>query len=190
MSHVMILSGSPSQTSRLAGLLRSVQAALVGEGYDVDWVNVRDLPAEDLVYARADSREIMATRARLERAEAVVVGTPVYKASYTGLLKAYLDLLPEKSLSGKVVLPIAIAGTTAHLLALEYALKPVLSVLGASECLQGVFALEHQVMRNLGGDVEVQPDIEKRLAEAVQELSLAIRRRHVTLERDARGGLV
>jgi FMN reductase len=48
-------------------------------------------------------------------------------------LKTYLDLLPQKALVGKRIVPIAIGGSLGHLLAIENALKPVLSVLGATE---------------------------------------------------------
>ena len=56
-----------------------------------------------------------------------------------------LDLLDEKALAGKVVLPIATGGSPAHLLALEYGLKPVLSALGARHILAGVYATDKQV---------------------------------------------
>ncbi len=56
-------------------------------------------------------------------------------------LKTLLDLLPERALQGKVVLPLATCGCTlAHLLAVDHALKPVLSALKAQEILHGVFA--------------------------------------------------
>jgi FMN reductase len=56
-----------------------------------------------------------------------------------------LDLLPQKSLAGKVILPIATGGTLGHLLAINYALKPVLSELGASQILAGVYVLDTQI---------------------------------------------
>ncbi len=64
---------------------------------------------------------------------AVVVATPIYKAAYTGGLKALFDILPQSALRGKTVLPLATGGSPAHLLAIDYALKPVLSALGASD---------------------------------------------------------
>ena len=76
----------------------------------------------------------------IEHAQAVVIATPLYKASYSGLVKTLLDLLPQAGLAGKIVLPIATGGSLAHLLALDYALKPVLSSLGARHHLPNVFA--------------------------------------------------
>ena len=81
----------------------------------------------------------------VERADLVVVGTPIYKAAYSGLLKVFLDLLPPDALRDKLVLPLATGGSPAHFLALDYALKPVLSALGARHVLDGVFATDAQL---------------------------------------------
>ena len=62
----------------------------------------------------------------------MVVSTPVYKAAYSGVLKVFLDLLPQFGLAGKVVLPLVTGGTASHVLAIDYALRPVLLALGAS----------------------------------------------------------
>jgi hypothetical protein len=66
---------------------------------------------------------------------AIVVATPIYKASYTGVLKALLDTIPPGSFAEQDVLPLATAGTLAHYLALDYALRPVLTFLGARDIL-------------------------------------------------------
>jgi FMN reductase len=70
------------------------------------------------------------------------VATPIYKAAYTGLLKALLDLLPQYAFADKSVLPLATGGTTAHVLAIDYALRPVLTSLGAAHVAQGYFVLD------------------------------------------------
>ncbi|HEY9910193.1 MAG TPA: NAD(P)H-dependent oxidoreductase [Thermosynechococcaceae cyanobacterium] len=53
----------------------------------------------------------------------------------------------RKALLGKVILPIAMGGTIAHPLAIDYALKPVLSELGAWHLLGGVYAVDKQITR-------------------------------------------
>ncbi len=72
----------------------------------------------------------------------VVVATPVYKAAYTGLLKAFLDVLPRQTLLDKTVFPIAPGGSLAHLLTIDFAFKPVLSALGAQHVLNGLYCPE------------------------------------------------
>jgi FMN reductase len=87
---------------------------------------VLDLPAAALLRADVTHPSIRSAVAAVDLADALVVGTPVYKASFSGLLKTFLDVLPQKALVGKTVLPLASGGTIAHLLSIDYALRPVL----------------------------------------------------------------
>lgn len=72
-------------------------------------LKVRDFPAEDLLHAHFDSPAVQQLQAVVASADGLVVGTPVYKASFTGALKVLLDLLPERALAHKVVLPWPVA---------------------------------------------------------------------------------
>jgi FMN reductase len=171
MAKIVIILGSPSVKSRLNGVLDYANEALQQLGHTLERIHVRDLPAEDLLYARFDSPAITQAQKLVEQADAVIVATPVYKASYTGILKAFLDLLPQKGLDRKTILPIAIGGTISHLLAIEYALKPLLSVLGARNLLGGVFVLETQVTWSEDGNAVLTQEILERLNEALQQLS-------------------
>jgi FMN reductase len=78
-------------------------------------------------------------------ADAIVIATPVYKASYTGILKAFLDLLPQDGLKDKLVLPLATGGSQSHLLALDYALRPVLQALDARQVFTSIYATSQQL---------------------------------------------
>jgi FMN reductase len=142
MARILLISGSPSPTSKTTALLRLVGARL---GHDVELLELRNLPAEPLLRGDTTDPQILEAVAQLEAAEAVVVGTPIYKAAYTGLLKAYLDLLPQYALAGKQLLPLATGGTPAHVLAIDYALRPVLSSLGAAHIGQGWFVLDKAI---------------------------------------------
>ncbi|GIM45175.1 FMN reductase (NADPH) [Collibacillus ludicampi] len=173
MENIVTLSGSPSLSSRLSHVLEFVHDRLAENGFQADWIRVRDLPPEDLIYARYDSPAIEQANALISKASAVIVASPVYKASYTGVLKTFLDLIPQGGLRNKIVLPLLIGGTSAHLLAIEYALKPVLSTLGARTILQGVYVLESQVQRD-GDKAELHEDIQVRLEDAIHELTEAL----------------
>ncbi|MCL6445604.1 MAG: NADPH-dependent FMN reductase [Alicyclobacillus sp.] len=171
MTRIALISGSPSEPSRLAAVLKWLSHRFEAHGIDTQTILVRDLPPEDLVFARTQSAAISRVNQVILDADAVVIGTPIYKASYTGVLKAYLDLLPVGALENKPVLPVAVGGTIAHLLALEYALKPVLSVLGATALEKSVFGLDTQFTRNeASGGYEIAPDLQDRLSDAVQAL--------------------
>ncbi|AGA58561.1 FMN reductase, SsuE family [Thermobacillus composti KWC4] len=171
---VLILSGSPNPQSRLAGIISHLETTLAARGVDVDHLAAASLPAEDLIFGRFDSPAVQEANARVARADAVIVASPVYKASYTGLLKTFLDLLPQKGLEGKTVLPVMIGGTIAHLLAIEFALKPVLSALGARRFAGEVYALDTQVERKEtpGGVIyELQDELRERLDAAAARLA-------------------
>jgi FMN reductase len=170
MSLVLTISGSPSPASRTLGLTQQLGAQLARHGLEVDSLQVRDLPAEDLLWARFDSPAIGRALAQVERARAVIIASPVYKASYTGILKAFLDLLPPAGLAGKAVLPVLTGGSTSHLLALDYALVPLLSVLGARQIVGGLFVLDSQLERRPDGGVALDPALTPRLDGVVAEL--------------------
>jgi len=104
------------------------------------------------------------------KADVVVVATPVYKAAYSGVLKVFLDLLPQTGLQGKTVLPLATGGSPNHMLALDYALRPVLQSLGAKHILPGIYATDAQVAVTESGAYEVSAEIGLRLDEAVDTL--------------------
>lgn len=175
MSMVAIVSGSPGASSRLTGLLEETRNRLEGKGIASSWIQASDLPPEDLIYARFDSAAIADANRKVAEAAAVVIGSPVYKASYSGILKTYLDLLPQGALVGKPVLPVFIGGSIAHLLAIDYALKPVLSALGARYQLGGVYAVDSQIARTEQGGFAVDDETKRRLANAADELAIAIR---------------
>src|SRR6478735_1160893 len=145
MSQVTIITGSPSKQSRSAALSEYIALYLQDEKYEVKTVHVRDLPAADLVYANFSSPAIQEAQKKVADADAVIIVSPIYKASYTGILKTFLDLIPEKGLHNKTVLPIATGGTIAYLLALDYVFKPTLSVLGATALIHGVYIVDSEV---------------------------------------------
>lgn len=114
MAKLVIISGSPSPASRLNGVLQSIESVLQQEGLGPEWIRVHELPPEDLVYTRFESLAISAANRLIEQADGLVVATPIYKAAYTGVLKAFLDLIPQRGLEGKVIMPVAIGSSAAH----------------------------------------------------------------------------
>jgi FMN reductase len=177
VSLIVTITGSPSSGSRTAQLNDLVGAALAREGFEVEAINVRDLPAEDLIAGRGDSPALRGPLALIERARGVVAATPIYKASFTGVLKSFLDLLPQFGLAGKVVLPLATGGTPAHVLAIDYALRPVLLCLGAQHVVAGLFVLDKLIERQATGGITLDPDIKNRLDGVIADFVASLRRR-------------
>jgi FMN reductase len=171
MSRVLTIAGSPSSSSRSSSVLALSRALLEQNNVDVSPLSVKDIPPEDLVFANFDSEALKRAQAMIEQAQAIIIGTPVYKASYTGVLKALLDLMPQYAFAGKTILPIATGGTITHLLSIDYAMKPLFSVLGATNILRGVFILDSQMQRDDEGTLTLDADIESRLKDSLTELT-------------------
>jgi len=176
MTTTLILTGSPSSSSRTAALSRSVGERLAKLGSDSSLLEVRSLPAEDLLHARVDAPAIAAAVERVRAAHGLVVATPVYKAAYSGLLKTFLDLLPQFGLRNKVVLPLATGGTLAHVLSIDYALRPVLKSLDALHVVAGLFVLDKQLVVGPDGALEVPADLQSKLDEALGNYVTGLRR--------------
>ncbi|MFJ1758466.1 NADPH-dependent FMN reductase [Kitasatospora sp. NPDC088134] len=174
MAVILSVSGSPSATSRTTRLLRHVDRRLAAHGHRVHALDVRTLPAGPLLAADTSDPEIARAVELFERADGVVIGTPVYKAAYSGLLKTLLDLLPQYALRGKTVLPLATGGSTAHVLAVDYALRPVLTSMGARHVTQGWFVLDRHIGSREDGGTELEHETELLLNPVVDAFSAAL----------------
>lgn len=180
---VVSLAGSPSQRSRSGVLLDAAGDWLQRHGVEVVRYAVRDFEPADLIHARFDSPVVQRFAEHVEQADGLLVATPVYKASFSGALKTLLDLLPERALQHKVVLPLATAGSSAHMLAVDYALKPVLAALKAQEMLHGVFAEDRQISYGEGdAPAQLVPVLQERLDDALEHFFAALARRPKPLD--------
>ena len=163
----LLIAGSPSERSRSAALLDAVAQRLQVRGALVDRIHIRDLSPQALLLADFGHATVVAATDQVAKARVLVVATPVYKAAYSGVLKVFLDLLPQTALKGKTVLPLATGGSPHHMLALDYALRPVLQSLGAKHILPGIYATDSQVTLSPEGSYSVHSDVAVRLDDAV-----------------------
>jgi FMN reductase len=137
--------GRPSSTRLLADRLTvAVEDAVRRAG---------ELPVSSLVELRGHGHDLLDhlftgyPSAELERvldlvgrADGLIVVTPVYAASFSGLFKLFVDVLDDKALTGKPVLLGATGGTARHSLVLEHAMRPVFTHLRAVVVPASVFA--------------------------------------------------
>ncbi|WP_225754048.1 NADPH-dependent FMN reductase [Actinotalea sp. Marseille-Q4924] len=175
MASVLVLTGSPSITSRTSALAHHVADELVLSGHDVHVLDLRDLPAAALLAADTSHPRIVDAVQAVLAADGVIVATPIYKASYSGLLKVFLDLLPQRALEGKVVLPLATGGTVAHLLAIDYSLRPVLVSLGAGHITTGRFVLDQHIDHTSGGPLLADESTRACVARTADAFRVALR---------------
>ena len=167
---VLLIAASPSLHSRSAALLDAAGQRLQARGAPAQHLPLRNLAAQALLLADTQHPDIAQAAAQVAAARVLVVATPVYKAAYSGLLKVFLDLLPQTAFQGKTVLPLATGGSPHHMLALDYALRPVLQSLAARHILPGIYASDAQIIATAQGPYTVGSDIAARLDDAVDTL--------------------
>ncbi len=178
--HLVSISGSPSRLSRSSWLLQHAVGRAGARVEHHDAIAVRELPAQALIAGDvADPRVAHAHRV-LALAQGVLIATPIYKAAYSGLLKLFLDALQSDALRGKPVLALATGGSPGHLLAIDYALKPVLSALGARTIVDAVYATDSQLPPDGCGGFHADAALLERLDQSLDALLQrpgAVRRR-------------
>ena len=167
---VLLIAASPTQPSRSAALLDAVGQRLQARGAHTELLSLRELEPRALLLADTRHPNIAQAVAQVASAQVIVVATPVYKAAYSGVLKVFLDLLAQTALQGKTVLPLATGGSPHHMLALDYALRPVLQSLGAKHILPGIYASDAQITSTAQGSYTIGTDIAARLDDAVHTL--------------------
>jgi FMN reductase len=137
------ISGSPSATSKSRALVEYALAQLKTRGAETALLDLASLPADGLLGRRQDP-EVTRALEGVGSAQVVVAGTPVYRATYTGLLKVFFDLLPQDALVGKIALPLVAGHGAAHSLAVDHGMRPLFASLGATVVASAVYATSDQ----------------------------------------------
>ena len=146
MGTIGIVVGNPKPRSRTLEVAEAVATAAADA---VGWAD-----AERIIVDLADLGPHLfdwsSTRVR-DAADAIascplaVVASPTYKASYTGLLKSYLDWFSNTGLRGVTVVPVMVGAGSQHALAVEVHLRPVLVEIGATVPTRGLYVTEAQL---------------------------------------------
>ncbi|QFZ16853.1 NADPH-dependent FMN reductase [Saccharothrix syringae] len=169
MSSILLISGSPSPVSRTGVVVSRVEQLLRASDHAVQTLHVRTLPTLSLLTEDLRDPEIGDAVASVLRADGIVVASPVYRAAYSGLVKALLDLLPKRALRGRAILPLATGGSQGFLVAMDYALNPLLAGKGADNVLRGEFVLDGDI----NGDV-IDAKADRGLCDAVDRFAHAV----------------
>ena len=149
-----VLCGNPRPASRtldVASRVADALWALAPDGSPAPHVVDLALLAPVLFASDRDVRaDVDAALAAVSGSDLLVVATPVYKGSYSGLLKAFLDFLPYGALRGTVAVPLTVMAQPHHALAGDVHLRPLLVELGAGVPTAGVVVTE--------SDLDAGPD--------------------------------
>jgi len=146
MLKVSIVVGNPkpaSRTRRVAELL--VQKLLEPDTYRCEVIDLADHTDEILVWP---SEKMARLNESVAASDLVIVASPTYKATYTGLLKAFLDRYPANGLAGVTAIPVHTGADFSHAMGPSYTLAPLLTELGAAVPGRG-FYLSLSVMDHL-----------------------------------------
>lgn len=135
----------PSSSRLLADRLASATEAALqqrGRTVELDVVELREYAREltNHLLTGFPAGRLAELIERVVDADALVVVSPIFSGSYSGLFKTFFDVLEPEVLAGKPVLIGATGGTARHSLALEYALRPLFSYLRTVVVPTAVFA--------------------------------------------------
>jgi FMN reductase len=174
----------PSRTAALVSAITAQVAALSGassrliELVDVGPQLFPPFNPEGLKSFSRDSlpREGRSAIEAIETADALVVGTPVYKGSYTGAFKHLFDLVRPNALVGKPVLLSATAGTPLHGLVAEHQLRPLFGFFNAVTLPTTVFALEGDFQNYQIEKAELAARVKRAATEFAELLGKTVRR--------------
>ncbi|MFE5407518.1 NADPH-dependent FMN reductase [Microbacterium sp. NPDC056569] len=137
MSSIVVLVGNPQPASRTRLVAEEVARRLAERsGADVEpTIDLADVAGSLFRFPDAG---IDALLERVASADVLIVASPTYKATYTGLLKAFLDRHGADALAGVTAVPLLTIGGPGHALAVEHGLRPLLVELGASTPTRGI----------------------------------------------------
>jgi len=146
-SIVVVTAGlsQPSSTRMLGEQLGAATTARLNEldePAEVRIVELRELAHQltDHLLTGFPGNDLRAALDAVAHADAVITVSPIFSASYSGLFKTFFDVLEPGSLTGKPVLIGATGGSERHSLALEHAIRPLLSYLRALVVPTAVYA--------------------------------------------------
>lgn len=174
LPNLLVITASASPTSRSERLGHFILSLLKQRYGMTDVLSLRTLPPAPLLQADVTNAEIAKAVELVSAADAIVVTTPTYKGAYSGLLKTFLDLLPQYALRGKVILPIATGGTIAHVQMLDHALRPILQTMWPRHIGQGCFVLDQHIQVNEDGKVTLAENGLPLLLDVVEQFEMAI----------------
>ncbi|APG95158.1 FMN reductase [Sinorhizobium americanum] len=176
---ILGLSGNVKRPSRTASLV-DVMASAVESRFggvkrvinlaDAAPVLFRALRADQL---ESEGREIIDA---VETADVLVVGSPVYRASYTGALKHLFDLVDYRALAGRPVLLAATGGSPLHALMIEHQLRPLFGFFNALSLPTSIYAVETDFVDNRLTNPAVLERVDRAIADLARLLPVSPQR--------------
>lgn len=169
---------TPSSSRRLIDLtLAQIGRRIAADSRVIDIATLGSLA----VHSRdAAGNELETALRAVEEADLIVAATPVYKGSYSGLFKHFVDLLDYRSLVGTPVALLATGGSERHALVIEHQLRPLFAVFQAQVLGTGLFVTAKDMADGRVTDPAAQSRFERLVDEAVDALTARSTAKHRT----------
>ncbi len=172
---ILSLNGSVRVPSRTGIVLAALRDAIQAQ-VDAEWDSIH-LAQDGQAILTSLSRETLSQEGRrlidrVEAADLLLVGTPVYRASYTGVLKHVFDLVQRPALNGKAAVLVASGGSPLHSLVIEHQLRPLLGFFNVHTAPTGVYASDADFADGRLTNAAVAERIERAAGEAVRLLAV------------------
>lgn len=171
MTKLVTLSGSYGDASKTGALINAIANRAVEKYYfSLFQYDMADLGASLGLAKSVNDLELSAQKVidQIADADALIIGTPVYKGSYPGLFKHFIDLLDPDILYGKPVLLAATGGGNRHALVVEHQLRPLLGFFMAHSLPTAIYVSSQDYSEN---QELINPDILQRISQAVDEFT-------------------
>lgn len=142
---VVAVSGGLHKPSKTESLIETIASELsVAVPVELHYVRLSDIAASLAgVVSRTDlPTDIYSHIQAIESADLLIVGTPVYRASFTGLFKHLFDFVDQDALIDVPVLLAATGGSERHALVIEHQLRPLFSFFQALTLPVGVYGTD------------------------------------------------
>ena len=145
MSKLTVVVGNPKAGSRTRRLAEEVAAQVADRTGLTGDHQVIELAEHTGVLFDWSSPVVGALVESVVGADLVIVASPTFKGTYTGLLKVFLDRFGAGQLAGTPTIPVMTGGNLTHALAVEHSLRPLLVEIGASTPTKGLYVTEAEI---------------------------------------------
>lgn len=148
MSKIVTIIGNPklqSKTSKIAIEISEQLVERLKRKEELVEHDVLELAPISSKLFEWGNEEVQQSIVKISQSDMVVVASPTYKATYTGLLKAFMDQIPQGGLNGKIAIPVMVGAAPQHHMAVDVFLTPLLMELGANCPLRGIYVLESKI---------------------------------------------
>ena len=168
---IVFVAGSPSPTSRSSFIAAALAAQVARAGLSARAFSIRDFDPADLILGHASAPAVQGFLQAVASSAAIVLSSPVYKATYAGGLKAVVDLIPPDPLVSKPALGIATTRLTTHGLEVDRGYRSLFTFFRA-RALDTLVVVDDE-LRLEGGQGRLVPLAQGRVDKAARELVAA-----------------